>query len=118
MSEFGKGYAYCLGLFLAHAERVPDMKTRYKGLAAERPFMWFNAAADHLYELEIPAGYDDERRAEITTWQHNCIKMRMADMHGLDCTWEAVEAALQDAKDLLREYDNFNGIATEKGDFE
>ena len=45
MSEFGKGLCYCIGLFLAHAER--EVKTeRDAGL-------WFNAASDHLIELQV-----------------------------------------------------------------
>lgn len=53
-SEFGKGYAYCLGLFLAHAERAGQDQKTYKSIGAEDrwPSMWFNAAADHLYDLQ------------------------------------------------------------------
>jgi len=42
MSEFGRGFAYCLGLFLAHAEKDYGMVAHYD--------LWFCAATDHLWE--------------------------------------------------------------------
>jgi len=47
-SEFGKGLTYCIGLFLAHAERKIDFGTDER--SAET---WFNGASDHLYEIDV-----------------------------------------------------------------
>lgn len=53
-SDFGKGCAYCLGLFLAHAFQFSE-----SGLSKEkiRPSLVMNAASDHLYDLVIPENY-------------------------------------------------------------
>lgn len=61
-SEFGKGFIYNLVLFAKHFERWNILKqadeemnkkdpTRTFSLTSE---LWFNGAADHLYELEVP----------------------------------------------------------------
>lgn len=60
-SEFGKGLAYCLGLFLAHADRLRSEKQTYKhsdheSIAKElgatysmiEVERWFSGAAEHL----------------------------------------------------------------------
>ena len=70
-SEFGKGYAYCLGLFLAHEWKMFSDKSKAKEWAEKHPgdiqvyeaSSWFNGAADHLFELEIPAALPDEEKA-------------------------------------------------------
>lgn len=67
-SEFGKGFTYCLFLFAKHwwrhMEDIKTYKTMYetpgeKGFYSERRAisMWFNGAADHLFELEVPEKY-------------------------------------------------------------
>lgn len=109
MSEFGKGFTYCIGLFLAHAERTvfeaPGLPPDYS--------MWFNGAADHLYELETPRQLYDEFKDRVYEWQNKCIAWRVADCTAKDMVW-----AIQTAKDILREYDTFCGIETEKGEWE
>lgn len=113
MSEFGKGYAYCLGLFLAHAERMKA----YKGNSSMGPDMWFYGAADHLFELEIPAALTEKKRAAIEAWKSSCLNCRLS-LSGEPATWNDVEKALQYAKDLLLEWDAICGIPCEKGDYE
>ena len=117
-SEFGRGYAYCLGMFLAHEWRIHEyakMNERYP--STDMPSMWFNGAADHLFELEIPTALPEEKRAEIKEWQHKCLAFRLR-MNGEKCTIDDCFLATQKAKDLLREWDNFNGIKTIKGGWE
>ena|ERR1700760_378119 len=101
MSDFGKGYAYCLGLFLAHAEKISFGGT------------WFNGAADHLYDMIIPPNYSETEEEEIEIFKQTCIKWRLEEYTESDKKW-----AIQKAKDLLRAYDDKNGVVTEKGKWE
>ena len=53
-SEFGKGLVICLVKFAEHAER----ENHWKDSVADESWgvqMFFNAASDHLYEIEVPA---------------------------------------------------------------
>ena len=100
-SDFGRGYSYCLGLFLAHTERK---KVKYKG---EIDYgLWFNGAGDHLYDFQAKSERD--------------IKFRDRILH-LRCekaTKEDFEWSIREAKDLLMEYDKSNGIEVIRGDYE
>lgn len=105
-SEFGKGFVYCIGLFLMHAERKQfNFEDNYS--------MWFNAAADHLFELQIPKNLSNEFRTKIEIWQNNAIRLRLDP-----ATKKDFEKSLETAKEILREYDSINLIEVEKGEFE
>ena len=111
-SEFGKGYAYCLGLFLAHEWKMfqdKEMEKKFPGRYCMAS-MWFNGAADHLFELEIPAALSEEKQKEIAEFKQKCLDWRLED-----CTWEDAKWALDTAKALLLEWDRFCNIPAEKG---
>jgi len=66
-SEFGKGLVICLVKFAEHRERFQHIKAFYEDMGKKVPSllsisdaveMHFNAASDHLYEIEIPASYE------------------------------------------------------------
>jgi hypothetical protein len=107
VSEFGKGFSYCLGLFLAHAEKE-----------REDAESWFNSAADHLFEFDAENAPESLReRCCVFKWK--CIPLRVQWKRDDICaTWDDVKWAIQEAKDILREYDRLNGFETEKGDYE
>lgn len=120
-SEFGKGLTYCLGMFLAHAERLSD----YKRIAEKTPFsdypqLWFNAAADHLYELVIPEGLPEKLRKKLKRFQKKVLNYGHGQgmMGEVKVTDKDVEVCLNEAKELLREIDNWIGVKTIKADFE
>lgn len=116
MSEFGDGYAYCLGLFLAHADRMNeymDMEKRSPAYTTGAS-LWFYGASDHLFGLQIPEVLPDEEKAAIQSFQERCIEWR----HHHKCTWDDVAWALETAKQLLLKWDLFNGIKAEKGDYQ
>lgn len=105
-SEFGSGFAYCLGLFLCHDER----RIQYKELEGERtidiwPMMWFSGAADHLFEMHIPDQLDDYNKARAAAFRSACIHWRMEV-----CAWEDVEWAINEAKALLLAWDKACGL--------
>jgi hypothetical protein len=124
MSEFGKGTAYCLGLFLAHADRYrfdKECAMRIPGYSTEHlAEMWFSGSSDHLYELVIPKNYPpvlkkrlEEFKGKCLAWGHDFGIGSSMMATEKDVTW-----AIQEAKSLLRVIDEFHGISTEKGDWE
>lgn len=94
-SEFGKGLTYCIGLFLAHAERDLDFSSVGR---------WFNGASDHLYELDTSIITDKTLRAEVENWQEKVLKWG----HGFLCmnvTKKDKEWAISEGLRLLRRID-------------
>jgi len=73
-SEFGKGLAICLVKFAEHYERWSRDRVREEEMAVktgrtdlfnERHSVesFFNAASDHLYEIEVPATWKKKKIA-------------------------------------------------------
>lgn len=104
-SEFGKGFAYNLGLFLAHEN------TNLTKYADESN--WFTAAYDHLYELCVDPKYLGDKLAfRVQSFRDFCFdKKNKANQH--DKEW-----ALQEARDLLLEWDIALEIPAMKGSYE
>jgi len=119
-SEFGDGYSYCLGLFLAHEWKSFDMagKEKNEGRKYERPEMWFYGAGDHLFGLTAPPSFTDEEKKSLDEWKSKCLKFRMASCEGVQVTWGDVKDALDEAKRRLLEYDLRNGVPAIKGDWQ
>lgn len=93
MSDFGKGYAYCLGLFLAHAEREPRT-------------YWFNGAVDHLLEMEV-------LNPRVDLFIKKCLEHRnKMEPDEKDVTW-----AIEEAKEILLQWDLDNNIKAERAEY-
>ena len=103
MSEFGKGYAYCLGLFIAHAHNRMDSNG-----------LWFYSATDHLRELQIPSALPQHKQDRIKAFVDRCFRLRW-DVRE---THDHIDSAIKEALDLLLEWDEFLNIPSEKGDYE
>ena len=57
MSEFGKGFVYCLVLFAKHFDSAFERMEEYKSMGMSETkalSIWINGASDHLYDLIIP----------------------------------------------------------------
>ena len=112
-SEFGKGLTYCVGLFLAHAER------KIHNTSTNRDYtLWFNGSSDHLYELDLSKIENELLKEQITNWQKKILHWG----HGFpkptatekDFLW-----SVQQAKDFLREIDDtLIGVKTIQGQWE
>ena len=100
-SEFGEGFTYNIGLFLAHAERKEDSSFN----------LWFNGAADHLFELKIPNNFILKKECE--DWQKKCLEWRFDKYTEENKNW-----AIGQAKMFLREWDKQNNISVNKGERE
>lgn len=102
-SEFGKGLTYCLGLFLAHERQDWNEEGRKveeiigeKG-AAE---LWFYAASDHLYELEVEQVKNKALKKRLLSFKKKCLHWG----HGFSApypTKKDVLWSLNEAKELL-----------------
>jgi len=111
-SEFGKGLTYCIGLFLAHAER------EIYGIGEDKDYhIWFNGSSDHLYDLDLSAIKNASLKRKLADWQTKVIHWG----HGFSApypTKEDFEWAVQQAKDFLREIDVEMGVKAVKGKWE
>lgn len=107
-STFGKGLTYCLGLFLSHAERTMENGKPMEAV------IWFNGAADHLYDMEIPDFLPEKLREEMVSFRGKCIRWRLYD----NPTVADQEWAVAMAKTFLREIDRQMGVDVVKGTFE
>ncbi len=108
MSEFGKGFTYCIGLFLMHADRYNNEATR----AA----LWFNGASDHLFELQIPEHFELKDACEA--WKQEVLDLGHGRGLSGPVAESEIEWALDKAKGFLMAWDKQCGVATEKGSWE
>jgi len=122
-SEFGKGFTYNIGMFIAHEKGIKDwQELQSKSLISEGAQMFFYEASDHLFELTLPKKIKKELRLRIKNWQHKCLNWRGPN-HPLDTTFnnptfnDAIWA-IDEGKEILRLWDEKCGIKTIKGDFE
>lgn len=115
-SEFGKGFTYCIGLFLMHYERMKEYKKLYSYEDVKESAIygvWFNGAADHLFDLEVPENISKEFKHRILKWKAICIQHRLAIPKEEDFLW-----SIKEAKEILIEWDKHCGIGTIVGDYE
>jgi len=130
-SEFGKGCTYCLGLFLCHAdafgEQIESYKRSFAGNAIgkdiieHQPYIWFNGASDHLYELEVPDSFPPALKKRLERFREKVLDYGHGK--GLMCqiklTKDDVYKMVKEAKDLLRLIDKqVLKVETVKGDWE
>ena len=105
-SDFGKGFAYCLGLFLAHASNIDLLKRNSPNDAG----FWFYGASDHLIELIIPDQIGIKKKLEIEKFVELVFEYRLSQ----ESTWADVQKALSFAKNLLLYWDQVCGIEAVK----
>ena len=126
MSEFGKGCAYCLGLFIAHEGRMALFEQEQKRLPRHLQdtlnyiSIWFNTASDHLYELQIPSSLPEDIQERLRKFRDQCMgwRVRIGDKSPIP-TKDKYDWAINEAKELLLLIDKHCvGVETEKGDFE
>ena len=94
--EFNHGFVSALGLFLAHEQQGEYMRVL-------RPDSWdfrINAAADHLYDLEIPKSIKPAFKKALLSFQKRAINARLERLSN-----EQVMAFFKEAKQLLYRFD-------------
>ena len=122
-SEFGKGCAYCLGLFLAHSERdflardfakTEDEKKAIRIVNS----MWFNGAGDHLFELEIPEKFPMKLQKRLRKFREFVLKRRLVLEEKEKVTEKDKQWAIKEAKLLLLEIDKYLEIDCEEAEWD
>jgi hypothetical protein len=99
-SDFGQGFTYCLGKFLEHAERPRLVK-------AEKEWMWFAGATDHLRDLELPDNLPEEIAAQVDALENFC---RLRQNPEFESTYDDVDKALGMAEGILAAVDRWLGV--------
>ncbi len=117
-SEFGAGFCYCLGLFLAHTEKIGEYQKAEKKQVIPNgslyPSLWMNGAADHIKEFHAESSPIDFRKRAIAFKSKVLAHRLLFD----EITWEEVQWSLSEAKQLLLLVDEFLGIKTVVGNYE
>lgn len=116
-SEYGRGFAYNLGLFLCHSERFYDLEDEDKERVFEH---WFYTASDHLFELQIPEGIQKTFEKKIHKFVKFCMERRLCFEYGYstDKKEEDIQWAIKEAKNILLKWDKICGINSIEGEFE
>ncbi len=108
-SEFGKGFTYCIGLFLAHQHMMESYQK-------ESPYLWFNGASDHLFELQIRDNF--VLKDACLAWKEEVLDLG----HGRGLmekgNFDDIAWSLNKAKEFLMAWDKQCGIDVEKGRWE
>jgi hypothetical protein len=122
-SEFGKGFVYNLVLFAKHWWNYREFVEQYKELRKTNPLyfreesatsLWFNAAGDHFYELEIPEKFKRRKWAKrLLALQDKALRWRLDELGGrkeFDKFWEELE-------DILMKIDKDLGVKPIEADY-
>ena len=121
-SEFGRGCAYNIALFVAHENLHTEMFMK-KEYTANKNFsklgvdMWFNASSDHLYDLQIPKQFPSALKSKLKKFQSKCLHLG----HGFPeehATLTDYKWSIKEGKALLRAIDKQLGIESKQGDWE
>jgi len=119
-SDFGRGFTYCLGLFLAHEwkkheDKIAEIILNEKGIKTSYAMLFMSGAGDHMFDFEAEAA-PSQIKERCVNLKEKVLKWRI-DLAN-ECTWESVDWALKEAKDILREYDKIQGFNTCKAEWE
>ena len=115
-SEFGKGCTYCLGLFLQHTAMHNEMR---KTLPKQYAGLWFNGASDHVYDMQIPDHFPEWLKARLMAFKTLCLEYGHGKGLMEEISHEAVDHAIREALDILRDIDAFMlEVPTKQGDVE
>lgn len=115
-SEFGKGFVYNIGLFLAHEhiisiEMILDMA---KKLNRDPDYsLIFYGASDHLIGLQIPPAIPEELEIKIKEFREFVLNRRFGHV-----SEKEYREAFNTAREILLDYDLYLGTDAEKGDYE
>lgn len=119
MSEFGKGLSYCLGLFLAHADRNRGIiyEKDISNVPSFEAMLWFSGASDHLYELETDYAPESIKN-DIVEFKERCLDFGHGGLLKKEPSFDDVDKAISEAKYFLLQIDLANKIPAEVGDFQ
>jgi len=113
-SDFGKGLTYCLGLFLAHAER--DLE---RGINPESQIRrgWYNASSDHLYDMVIPENLPKSLKNRLIKFRTNVLDKGHGSGLLKEYSEKDINNSINEAKELLILIDRSFGIKSQKAEW-
>ena len=114
-SEFGKGFAYCIGMLLAHAQFKARYKNDENGSIDYSDF--FYPAVDHLSELTLPKKISEDLKHRTLHWKSFCLARRLPTYGAPIPSRSDYFWAISEAKEILRLWDEECGIETIKGNY-
>lgn len=132
-SEFGTGLVYPIGLYLAHAGRIREMREAEKKskefadanklpkVTGELwPQMWFNGASDHLFDIQYPKNMPPRLMNRIDRWSGKARNFGHGDglMGRISISWKDVEDSIDEGKAILRAIDRWLDVKSLRGRWE
>lgn len=119
-SDFGKGFTYCLGLFLAHEREL----CREEEITQKNPQLNYThvlyGACDHLFDLVTPDSLSQELKDRTNILKDKGLEWRLP--FKFTPTVEEQRAVARElfseAKSILLAYDLELGTPAIKGDYE
>jgi len=116
-SEFGRGLVICLVKFSEHLERLFNSLERHPHSEQFQIYMHFNAASDHLYDIEVPKAWKKqypELCQMVTTLKSKTIGCG----HGGDTLTKDEAFDLHKlAREIAIEIDKILGLKPDMGDW-
>ena len=123
-SEFGKGLVVCLVKFAEHRWRWQVDKGSWQEMRLKNPELFtlsnavsahFNAASDHLYEIEVPKEWQNtELEKKIQELQNSGLEMGHG-FSGKQWTEDDVEKAYELCQEIALLIDERLGLQSQKG---
>lgn len=120
-SEFGRGCVYNLALFLIHKNRINNDLGVYGTIGKKEIAynMWFYAAADHLFDMQIPTNIPKLTQSRMIEFRNKCLDFRLPTDNMNEATKKDYDWAIEEAKWLLRQIDKYCcKVKIQKGDYE
>lgn len=119
-SEFGQGFTYNFFLFAKHWWKCSEeirvwekMRVEDPGLFSEKDAVsfWFNGAADHFYDLEIPEQWRNHKIGRLTKrLQNKGLRWRMEELGDK----KDFDKFFEDCERLMRMVDKELGVEVKK----
>jgi hypothetical protein len=126
-SEFGKGFLYCIGLFLKHSERYSTFKQELDkankelgrlGKGSYAVQLWFYGARDHLHEMKIPNDILNHLELSKLVAQFRGFVLIKGATLNEDVSEADIELSISMAEKILRIIDrDFFKIETKEAEF-
>ena len=122
MSEFGKGFVYCLVLFAKHVDGARSFvaDAERSGVRYNPWALWLCGASDHLYELEAPESAPADLRKRVSSFKDRMLAYRAAGVFHLSeaFTKEAFQDMVEDLGAIAMAVDEWLGASPEKAEYE
>lgn len=121
-SEYGQGFIYNMVLFAKHYEQAFEHKKNWEIIRKINPTLfkegtaygiWFNGAADHLFEWELPKKFERTRIGAM----FRSLQSRASSYRLEQCSEIEFKKFWEDFENLTRMIDKALGVKSQKADW-